>query len=81
MVQIKVLGPGCFNCQKLATMCQEVVAEYAIEAQIEKVTDLRKIAELGVMLTPGLIINEKLKSSGKIPMKSTLINWLKDATK
>lgn len=81
MVNIKVLGSGCPNCQKLAEMCKEVVAENNIEAQIEKITDINKFTEYGLLITPGLVINEKLVSSGKIPTKSTITHWIEDATK
>lgn len=79
MLTIQVAGTGCPNCQKLEAMCREVVAENGIEAQIEKITDMNKFVELGVMLTPGLLLNGKLKSSGKIPTKSTLVHWIKDS--
>lgn len=79
MVNIKVVGSGCPNCQKLAALCQEVVSEQNFPAQIEKVTELKKFAELGIFMTPGLLINNKVMSSGKIPDKSTLETWIKDA--
>lgn len=81
MLHIKVIGPGCTNCQKLAQLCQEVVVENELEGYVEKVTDINKFVELGVLLTPGLIVNDKLLSSGKIPTKSTLAHWLSDAAK
>ena len=77
MLNIKVVGTGCPNCIKLETLCQEVVSENNIEASIEKVTDLNKFADLGVIMTPGLIVNDQVISQGKIPTKSTLIHWLK----
>jgi small redox-active disulfide protein 2 len=76
MLNIKVVGPGCSNCQKLEDLCKDVVKELAIEADIEKVTDIKKFAELGVMMTPGLIINGKAVLSGKLPSKATLVHWL-----
>lgn len=79
MLKIQVVGMGCPNCQKLTALCQEVIVENAVEGHVEKVTDFNKFAELGVMLTPALIINGELKSSGKIPTKSTLEHWLKNA--
>jgi small redox-active disulfide protein 2 len=79
MIDIKVVGPGCANCQKLAALCREVVTENDIEARIEKVTEISKFADFGIMLTPGLIINGKVMVSGKVPVKSTLAHWLKDA--
>lgn len=79
MLHIKVVGPGCSNCEKLVKLCQEVIVENEIEGHVEKVTDMNQFAELGVVLTPGLIVNNKLLSSGKIPTKSTLTHWLNDA--
>jgi small redox-active disulfide protein 2 len=77
MINIKVVGSGCPNCNKLEALCKEVVAEEGIEAQIEKITDFNKFTELGIFVTPGLLINDKVVSSGKIPTKSTLVNWIK----
>ena len=79
MVNIKILGPGCPNCERLAGLCQKVIAEHHIEAKVEKVTDINKFMEYGLLMTPGLVINEKLISSGKIPAKSVLVNVIKNA--
>ena len=76
MISILVAGPGCMNCNKLAQMCNEIVTEKGIDAVVEKVTDLNQITALGVMMTPGLIINGKVISSGKVPLKSTLESWI-----
>ncbi len=54
-----------------------MVKENNLDAEIIKVTDLNEFADLGVMMTPGLIVNNKVLSQGKIPTKSTLENWLK----
>jgi len=78
MMNIKVVGPGCMNCEKLALMCEEVVRENNIQAEIEKITDMNKFADLGIMMTPGLLIDNKVVSSGKIPAKSKLEHWIKD---
>lgn len=79
MINIKVVGPGCANCQKLEALCKEVVAENHIDANIEKVTDVKQFADFGILPTPGLIINGKIVASGKIPPKSTLAHWLRRA--
>jgi len=79
MVNIKVVGPGCANCNKLETLCREVAAEEGIQAEIEKVTDFKLFADLGIFMTPGLLINNKVVSSGKIPTKHTLAHWIKNA--
>lgn len=76
MLSIKVLGSGCANCKTLENLCKEVVAENNIEATIEKVTELKDIMSYGVMSTPGLVVNEKVIHTGKLPTKSTLTHWL-----
>jgi len=81
MLNIKVVGSGCPNCQKLAALCHEVIEENSISAEIEKVTDLNKFAELGILMTPGLLIDNKVVSSGKIPVKSTLTHWILEVVK
>ncbi|MEX0681690.1 MAG: thioredoxin family protein [Balneolales bacterium] len=76
MMNIKVVGSGCPNCQKLESLCKEVIEEEHINAEIEKVTDVNQFIELGIFMTPGLIVNDEVLSSGKIPVKSTLKKWL-----
>jgi len=80
MLDLKVLGPGCANCVKLEQLCKEVVAENNIPARIEKITDRNKFMDYGVLMTPGLVVNNKVLSSGKIPLKSTLEHWLLEMT-
>jgi len=77
MLQIKVVGSGCPNCQKLASLCSEVVEGNRLDAEILKITDLDQFADLGIMIIPGLIVNDKVLAQGKIPTKSTLEHWLK----
>jgi small redox-active disulfide protein 2 len=79
MLNIKVLGPGCANCINLEKLCKEVVTENGIEAEIIKITDFKDIMAHGIMSTPGLIINGKIVSSGKLPTKSTLTHWVMNA--
>lgn len=81
MMHIQVVGPGCYNCQKLESMCKEVVTEENIDARIEKVTDLKRFPELGILMTPGLLINGKVISSGRLPAKSMITNWIREAVK
>ena len=79
MLNIKVLGSGCTNCMNLEKLCREVTSENRIDAVIEKVTDLREIMGYGIMSTPGLVLNGKVVSSGKLPTKATLTHWMMDA--
>ncbi len=62
---IKVLGSGCANCHKLEEMAMQAVKELGIEAKIEKITDIGQIAMHGILSTPGLIVNGKIRHSGK----------------
>jgi len=78
MLEIKVLGSGCANCTKLENLVKEVISENNIHANVEKITDREKFFDYGIMLTPGLVVNGKVLSSGKIPTKSTLELWLKE---
>lgn len=78
MLQIKVVGSGCPNCQKLEALCNAVINENDFEAQIEKVTDVNQFADLDIFMTPGLVVNGEVVSSGKIPTKSTLQHWLRE---
>jgi small redox-active disulfide protein 2 len=66
-MEIKILGPGCINCERLAEAAKQAVSELGIEAEVAKVTDFAVMASYGMMASPGLVINEKLVSSGRIP--------------
>ncbi len=63
---IKILGTGCAKCKKLEENARTAIAEAGIDAGIEKVTDLDKIMDYGVMMTPALVIDEKVVSAGKL---------------
>jgi small redox-active disulfide protein 2 len=63
---IKVLGPGCKNCENLADNTKAALKELGMEAEIEKVTDFGEIAGYGILSTPGLVVDEKVVSSGKV---------------
>lgn len=76
---IKVLGTGCANCKKLEATVQDVVAELAVDAQVEKVTDIRQIMAFGVMSTPGLVIDGETVCSGRVPTKTEINAWVINA--
>ena len=77
MIKIKVLGSGCANCKRLEATTRKVVESLGIEAEIEKVTETAEIMKYPIMATPGLVINEKLVSAGRIPSESQIEAWLK----
>lgn len=79
MLTIKILGPGCENCKRLAWLAERAVNHLAIEAQIIKVTDYPEIMKYNVMSTPGLVINEKLISAGRIPSEAEITTFLTSA--
>jgi small redox-active disulfide protein 2 len=76
---IEVLGPGCNNCMRLEANAREAVAQAGIDAEIRHVTDYAEIAQRGVMNTPGLVIDGKVVSVGKIPTPWTIAAWLTEA--
>lgn len=79
MLSIKVLGPGCANCRKLEEIAREAVASLGVAAEIDKVTDMQQIIDYGVLKTPGLVINGKLVSSGRIPTLQSVVDWIRAA--
>lgn len=69
-MKITVVGTGCFKCKKLEEIVREVVDEQGVEASINKMTDIKEIAQTGILMTPGLIIDGKVKVAGKLPSKA-----------
>jgi small redox-active disulfide protein 2 len=79
MLEIKILGTGCPNCNKLEEETKKAVNNLAIEADFEKVTDFQKIMEYDILSTPGLVINGKVASSGRIPSQAEITSYLTGA--
>jgi small redox-active disulfide protein 2 len=79
MITIKVLGPGCMNCEKVEQNTRNAVTYMGLEAEISKVTDREVMQEYGLLATPGLVINEKLVCAGRIPEEGEVMTWLADA--
>lgn len=75
---VKILGTGCAKCNKLEEKVKEVAKSNNIEAEFIKVTDIQEIMKYSVMMTPGLVINEKVKSYGVIPKDDQILQWLKE---
>ena len=68
-MEIKVVGPGCAKCQKVEETVNEVAKEQGIDVNITKVTDFNEIIQTGITNTPGLIVNDEVKVTGKVPSK------------
>lgn len=79
MLTIKVLGSGCANCKRVEQITRKVIAELGIEAEVVKVTGYNDIMTYNVLSTPGLVINEKLVSTGRIPTPAEVTTWVADA--
>jgi len=78
-MKIKVLGPGCARCQQLEKTTKEVVRELGIDAEIEDVKDIKKIMEYPILTTPGLVIDDKLVCSGRVPTKAEVTTFITTA--
>lgn len=76
MLTIKILGSGCANCKRLEAQTRKVVEKLNIEAEVIKITDHMEIMEFPILATPGLVVNEKVVSSGRIPSESEIEAWL-----
>lgn len=75
---VKVLGSGCKKCLTLEAKVKELIEQNSINAVVEKVTDFGEIMNYGIMMTPGLVINEVVKSYGVIPKDEQILTWLKE---
>ncbi len=77
-MEIKVLGTGCKKCKELDKLVREILDEINVPANVEKVEDVAKIVQYGVMLTPGLVINGKIKVSGRVPSKADIKKMIEE---
>ena len=66
-MNIQVLGTGCHKCKTLAQLTEQAVTELGLDAEISKVTDIKEIMAMGVMMTPALAVNGTVKVSGRVP--------------
>ncbi|MBW8471531.1 thioredoxin family protein [Hydrogenophaga sp. SL48] len=76
MLTVKILGSGCANCKKLEAVAREAATASHIEAEFLKVTDMQQIMAYDLLSTPGLVVNDKLVSSGRIPTVAEVQKWL-----
>ncbi len=79
-MNVKILGTGCANCKRLEALVREVADAEHVQTDIDKVTEIPAIMAYGIMHTPGLVIDGKLKASGRIPSKGEVAGWLLTAT-
>lgn len=78
-MKIKVLGTGCPNCKKLYAEAEKAIALSGVNADLEKVENIEEIIKYGVMATPGLVIDEAVKASGRIPLSGEIASWIQAA--
>ena len=78
-MRVKVLGPGCARCKRLEELTREAAAEAGIPVEIEHVTDTARILDYPIVSTPGLVIEEEVKMSGRLPRREEIVAWLKEA--
>jgi small redox-active disulfide protein 2 len=76
MPTVKILGSGCANCRKLEAVAREAAASAGIAAEFVKVTDMNAILGYDLLATPGLVIDEKVVCSGRIPTQAEIRQWL-----
>ena len=79
MLEIKILGPGCPKCKRLEQLAREAAGEAGVEANFTKIDNVGEIMEYPIISTPGLVINEKVVSSGRLPKKEEIAAWLNEA--
>jgi small redox-active disulfide protein 2 len=79
MLTIKILGSGCANCKKVEEIARRAVAGLAVEADVIKVTDMARITAYPILGTPGLVVNEQVVCSGRIPTEAEVTTWLTTA--
>ena len=79
MLSIKVLGSGCANCHRVEELAKQAVAQLGVEAKVEMVTEMHEIMRYGVMGTPGIVINEKVVSTGRVPALSQITTMITTA--
>ncbi len=79
MLTIKVLGPGCDNCKRLESIVRQVVLQLSVDAKVIKVTDFSEIAKYHLLATPGLVINEKVVSAGRVPSEAEVTTLITTA--
>lgn len=78
-MEIKILGGGCANCKRLEKITRQALGEMGVEASVTKVTDFSEIMSYDILTTPGLVIDEKVVSSGRVPNKAEVKSLITSA--
>jgi len=78
-MEIKILGSGCPKCKKLEQMARAAAQEAGVEATFTKVTEMSDIMAYDIAMTPALVINEDVMSSGRIPRKHEVVAWIQES--
>jgi small redox-active disulfide protein 2 len=76
-MDIKVLGPGCARCAQTEKIVKEALADLGLAVKVEKVTDIKAIAGYGVLGTPAVVVDGKVKCMGKVPTRGEVTSWIK----
>ena len=77
-LEVVILGPGCYSCNKLEQDVMAVLSETGIQAALNHISDPKLMAQYGIVITPALVVNGKVKSKGTIPPKSMIKKWLEE---
>jgi small redox-active disulfide protein 2 len=79
MLTVKILGSGCANCKKVEEVARRAVSGLGVEAEVVKITDYAQITRYPILATPGLVINEQVVCSGRIPTEAEVTTWIVNA--
>lgn len=79
MLDVQVAGPGCKNCLEVKVRVARVLADLKVESRVRELREYQEIAQSGVMMTPGIIVNGKVVSQGKVPSEEQIKTWILNA--
>jgi len=79
MLSVKILGPGCSKCRTLERKVRELIEKNNIHAEVLKIEEITEMMNYGIMMTPALVVNEKVKSFGIVPKDDQILKWIKEA--
>ena len=79
MLSVKILGPGCSKCRTLERKVRELIEKNNIHAEVLKIEEITEMMNYGIMMTPALVVNEKVKSLGIVPKDDQILKWIREA--